>query len=82
MFASVITVMAKPQKKNEIDLRYEALPRHVNLPVGLSGNVKIVEVSSVITGICASQQEFSTRLSRWVPGKQYPNHHINSISVH
>lgn len=37
-------------------------PIHVNLPIGLSADVHIVKVSSVIFGVCASKEQLTTRL--------------------
>ena len=45
----------------------EAIPVHVDLPVGLAADVDVVEVSSVVLGVGSSQQQLTTGLGVWVP---------------
>lgn len=45
-------------------------PVHTDLPVGLSCHIDIVQVSSVVLGICPSQSQLSSYSCFWVSKRQ------------
>ena len=49
---------------------FENLPVHVDLPVGLAGDVDVVEVPAVVFGVGSSQEQLTAGLSVRVPDKR------------
>lgn len=48
----------------------ELSPVHVDLPVGLAGDVDVVEVTGVVFGVGSSEEQLASRLSVRVPDKE------------
>lgn len=53
-----------------LGVTFELSPIHVDLPVGLAGDVDVVEVTAVVFGVGSSQQQLTSGLGVWVPDKE------------